>query len=347
MRLMLSIAFFLANASISFYAIAKTEENNPDSNAYLGARFGYSHNQASCTSNYIECDKNDTAYGLFAGYEFSPMWAVELSYNDVGDTEAVYPSVSLTGKINEIDLALRRSYALYHNLDIYGKLGAAYWDARVEGPTTISDSGFSPLVGGGLELTISDRWKGRLEYQYIDQIGNQQMGRANPHFIGLALIWNFPLQQQKVAAPLVVQVVKEPAPVEKTPVETPPAVPTIEQRIVIDEQLAGALFEFNKSEIRNTAVIDPVVNLLLKNPSLNVNIVGHTDSKGTTEYNQRLSETRAHVVAKYLHSKGIPLNKIKVFGMGEDQPVTSNDSEEGRAKNRRVEFILINTDQLH
>jgi OmpA-OmpF porin, OOP family len=169
------------------------------------------------------------------------------------------------------------------------------------------------------------------------------MGRANPHFIGLALLWTIPTHQQKVKTPppeIVYQPVEKPEPVPITQ-------PAVERRIVIDESLAGALFEFNKSEIRNTAVIDPVVRLLLKELAVDVNIVGHTDAKGSAEYNQRLSETRAQVVAKYLHSKGVSLERIKVFGMGEDQPVADNDTEEGRAKNRRVEFIIVNTDQAH
>ena len=85
---------------------------------------------------------------------------------------------------------------------------------------------------------------------------------------------------------------------------------------------------------------DPVVAQLIQHPSLVVSITGHTDARGATAYNQRLSETRAKVVAHYLQSKGIEANRITVHGMGEEQPVADNQTEEGRAKNRRVEFVI-------
>src|SRR5690606_41947759 len=107
-------------------------------------------------------------------------------------------------------------------------------------------------------------------------------------------------------------------------------------RIVIDEQMGGPLFEFDKAEIRNTAAIDQVVNMLQEKTYLQVSVIGHTDARGSAEYNQRLSETRANVVAKYLRAKGVTLDRIKVFGMGEDQPIADNDTDEGRSEERRV-----------
>lgn len=69
-------------------------------------------------------------------------------------------------------------------------------------------------------------------------------------------------------------------------------------------------------------------------------IVGHTDSEGSESYNQNLSETRAQAVADYLNTRqGISKTRLLVRGLGESRPIAPNDSEEGRSKNRRVEFI--------
>ncbi|MNH40347.1 Outer membrane porin F precursor [compost metagenome] len=69
-------------------------------------------------------------------------------------------------------------------------------------------------------------------------------------------------------------------------------------------------------------------------------MVGHTDSVGSDAYNQALSERRASSVAEYLLSQGVAPNKITSEGKGESQPIADNETEEGRAKNRRVELHI-------
>jgi OmpA-OmpF porin, OOP family len=72
-----------------------------------------------------------------------------------------------------------------------------------------------------------------------------------------------------------------------------------------------------------------------------VEVAGHTDSIGTEEYNQGLSERRAESVRAYLESKGISATRLTARGYGELQPIASNDTEEGRAQNRRSEMIVL------
>jgi len=315
--------------------------NDEGSGGYLGARIGYSSNEKSCMDTSIKCDKDEAGYGFFVGYDFNPRIAWELSFNDIGDSVAKYPNVNLTGELREADLALKLSYPFYKQARIYGKLGAAYWEGKVTGGNlTLDDSGVRPLLGAGIEFPFADHWTTRLEYQYIDQVGNNEMGHTNPHFLGLSLVWNFASRAHKTPVIPVVVSVPPPQPVVKEPA------PIAEQRIIVDETIGGPLFEFDKAIIRNTKSIDAVVDLLMQTLSLNVNIIGHTDARGTAEYNQRLSEIRANVVAKYLQSKGVTPNRIQVHGVGEDQPVADNQTEEGRAKNRRVEFVISGTKTL-
>ena len=106
-----------------------------------------------------------------------------------------------------------------------------------------------------------------------------------------------------------------------------------------------ALFDFNKSTIRPdaAATLDQIAADKLSTPGSysSIEIVGHTDSVGSDAYNQGLSERRADSVASYLASKGLDRSKMTTSGMGESQPVATNETAEGRQQNRRV-VITIN-----
>ncbi len=105
---------------------------------------------------------------------------------------------------------------------------------------------------------------------------------------------------------------------------------------------SGLTFDFNsamvKPEFRPT--LDQVAQTLNAYPSTFIDVSGHTDSIGTDAVNQRLSEQRANAVADYLTYQGINRARIATRGYGKQFPIASNDTEEGRAKNRRVEIKL-------
>ncbi|GAA4407213.1 outer membrane protein OmpA [Quisquiliibacterium transsilvanicum] len=108
---------------------------------------------------------------------------------------------------------------------------------------------------------------------------------------------------------------------------------------------ADAFFDFDKSVLKpeGKAKLDDLTGKL-KDITLEVIIaVGHTDSIGTDQYNQRLSVRRAEAVKSYLVSKGVEANRIYTEGKGEKQPVADNKTRDGRAKNRRVEIEVVGT----
>lgn len=102
------------------------------------------------------------------------------------------------------------------------------------------------------------------------------------------------------------------------------------------------LFGFDRSDLTSSAQrnLDKLINVLQKYPDTNIEVLGHTDSKGTDAYNQGLSERRASAVAAYLRSHGVSGSRLSTRGMGESDPVASNDTEANRAQNRRVEFVI-------
>lgn len=117
-------------------------------------------------------------------------------------------------------------------------------------------------------------------------------------------------------------------------------------KITMNESIVT--FAFNSSDLTSLtkANLDKLREVLVNNPDTNINIYGHTDDKGTDEYNQSLSERRANSVKSYLMSKGIASSRMFAKGEGESMPVASNDTDEGRAKNRRVEFAITANEKM-
>ena len=104
----------------------------------------------------------------------------------------------------------------------------------------------------------------------------------------------------------------------------------------------NVLFDFDSYAIKRegSTIIKNVVNILNENPELGVIVIGHTDNKGTDNYNLALSKYRSNSVVNVLLAAGIDLNRIQQQYLGEANPIETNDTDEGRSRNRRVEFRI-------
>jgi len=105
----------------------------------------------------------------------------------------------------------------------------------------------------------------------------------------------------------------------------------------------GILFETNSAKLAPNAedLVKRISDVMKKNPDLNISVVGHTDNTGDYNYNVQLSERRAKAFANALIKDGVPANRLTAVGVGPQSPVATNDTDEGRAQNRRVELVLI------
>ena len=105
---------------------------------------------------------------------------------------------------------------------------------------------------------------------------------------------------------------------------------------------SGILFPFNSTEILSDGKtnLTSLANSLEKYPNSDILIVGHTDSVGTDAYNLDLSQRRAAAASAYLQSQGVPASRLHATGKGESEPIQSNDTDAGRAQNRRVEIAI-------
>ena len=116
-------------------------------------------------------------------------------------------------------------------------------------------------------------------------------------------------------------------------------------KITLDSAI---LFGFDSANLETSSKqsIDNLVGILQKYDDTNIIVEGHTDSQGTEQYNQGLSERRAKAVTDYALSKGLAGGRITTVGHGESMPVASNDTEEGRRQNRRVEIGVFANEDL-
>jgi outer membrane protein OmpA-like peptidoglycan-associated protein len=117
---------------------------------------------------------------------------------------------------------------------------------------------------------------------------------------------------------------------------------------ILVEFKSNVLFGFDSSELTSQAEqnLGQVIPILQKYPNTNVEVIGHTDSVGSAQYNLQLSQRRAGSVGSYLTRNGVSATRVTTVGKGETDPKVPNNTEEGRAENRRVEIIITANQQM-
>jgi OOP family OmpA-OmpF porin len=363
----------LACAMLSIQ-VAQAEETfiNPEwanSAWYIGAGLGRSRgnidqdrltrslsaNGASVTS--FSTDERDTGYKLFVGKQLNRYLALELGYFDLGKF-SFNSTTSGNGAFNGeagfrgVNLDLLAQLPLSERLSLLGRVGANYAKASthfsgnrlnaVTGPNP-SERKLNAKAGLGLEYKLSEALalRGEVErYRVNDAVGN----RGDVDLLSVSLVYK--LGRPAHSAPVYVPPpAAEPAPppvAQPTPPPPPKAPQPTSEKVSF---AAETLFDFDKSAVKpaGKAALD---DLLLKLKGMNTEVVvtvGHTDSVGSNEYNQKLSLRRAEAVKAYLVGAGMEATRVYIEGKGETQPLADNATAEGRAKNRRVTVEVVGT----
>jgi OOP family OmpA-OmpF porin len=355
--------------------VAQAEETfiNPDwanSAWYIGAGAGRSRgnidqerltsslsaNGATVTS--FSTDERDTGYKLFVGKQLNRYLALEFGYFDLGKF-SFNSTTSGNGVLNGeagfrgVNLDLLAQLPLSERLSLLGRVGANYAKASthfsgnrlmaVTGPDH-SERKLNAKAGLGLEYKLSEALalRGEVErYRVNDAVGN----RGDVDLLSVSLVYK--LGRPARSAPVYVPPpAAEPAPppaAEPVPPPPPPKAPEPTSEKV--SFAAETLFDFDKSAVKPTGK-GALDDLLRKLQGMNTEVivtVGHTDSVGSNDYNQKLSLRRAEAVKAYLVSKGVDTSRIYTEGKGETQPMADNATAEGRAKNRRVTVEVVGT----
>lgn len=302
-----TLALAVAIASLTSVANAALAPNT----FYAGGKVGWSKyfdTNSQKVEGTTSVDTNNVGAGAFIGFQATQYLAAEIGYDwlgklsykgNNGKNELTTQGVSMTGKAS-YPLAF-----ISEDLDIYARAGAFVRITRWKeaGGHSSSDTSVSPTYALGLDYRLNDDFSTRLEYQWVNHIGND--GPTHPDNALLSLGVTYRLGSPTVA---------KAAELEYR-----------ENRYVLSEDV---LFAYAKADLKDegkTALNELVKTLVKLNPSESaIIVVGHTDRIGSESYNLKLSEQRANSVRNYLVSQGVPADLISARGVGKSQPVTGD-----------------------
>jgi OmpA-OmpF porin, OOP family len=307
--------------------------------------------------------KDDINYFLGFGYDFTDRLSFELSTFDL-DTKP-------QGSSREIDIDHYKLDLIY---DLGVNLGA--FDTFVVGGVGNSNFGGENDtlfdLGGGVSYKISDKWTWRTairSFQYMDRDHeDSDIG------VDTALIYRFGGSESRPAAPARTAAARPAAAAapERAPA-APAAAPDADRDGVPDsrdncpdtprnyavdadgcpipvEEVARVElmvnFDFDRSEVKPEyfSEIEEVADFMAQYPDVVIELEGHTDSRGTEQYNLGLSDRRANAVRQVMIDRfNVQASRVSARGFGESRPVSSNDTDSGRADNRRVMTVIIKT----
>lgn len=285
---------------------------------YVGAKAGKSWVNNACTT--AVCDDDSHGYGVFLGYQAWENVALEFGYDDFG---------KFTGdgmndeSASAFTIAPKVALPVLDKFDVYGKFGVAVVDYGSERDPS--------LMGAvGVDVHATDSLSVRLEYQTLTDVNNDLV-RADVNMTSIGLLYKF----GGSAAP--VMEAAEPAPM---PMVEEVMAPKIEMQKLNMKLDSSSSFATASAELSSQAKsqIAEVVAVLKQYPQAVVSVTGHTDSRGSEAFNQKLSEQRAQAVADEIVAQGIDSSRVTAEGKGELEPIASNDTETGREMNRRVEI---------
>ncbi len=329
------------------------EERRKGGRFYLGIGAGATRLDPDAgDTNFTVEDENDIGGKMLIGYEATDHIAVELGGGPMGEA-----------RLSGDRYVKYSSYTAALVYDIFGRLGGftpllKIGINKIENSANIlyeRDENLLPFAGVGLEYEFVNGVALRGELEYLAK---------DAQMFTLSLLKHFGGTPPPAPAPAPVVIAPPPpAPPEVTVAFTVPdsdgdgvndirdGCPNTPQGARVDEAgcamfegvLQGVNFEYNSSRLTEGAkqILDEVAAELRDYPTVRIEVEAHTDSDGSAGYNQWLSERRARSVIDYLVQQGLSPERLIPVGYGETKPIADNSTEDGKARNRRVEFRVL------
>lgn len=358
---------FLALASISCpMAFA---DDSADSGWYIGGNIGQSKalidddqitksllGSGFSTTN-IDDDDRDLGYKLFGGYQFNRYFALEGGYVDLGKFGFEAQTLPLGALNSDIQLKGLNIDAVgilpfTDRFSAFGRLGVIYAEAKDtfagNGAVVVldpnpSESKANIKAGVGLEYDFTPAFGMRVEaerYRINDALGNT----GDVDLVSVGAVYRFGKSHTNTA-PIIMTPIPAKCPEDKPAAVCPSNVivvtvpeKTEEYCSILDIQFEINADEIQREEKERLAVIGTFLKKYPKNTAV---IEGHTDNVGTTNNNMELSLQRATSVVNYLvETYGIDRNRLSAVGYADRYPVASNDTEEGKRMNRRINAVI-------
>lgn len=354
---MLASMFFFASMSFPVNA----DEGSKELSWYAGVGAGMSKLDPDTSGTIFSIeDDTDTGFKLFAGYEIKQDWFLELGYSDLGKAkmatfgEVEYQFIGLSGRYNFYDYELNGK-----DLVLFAKAGLASLDNTSTIPYDNNNS-TQLFYGAGIEYPLLESLVLRAELETYDEDASFVSINIVKYFGRKAtpgkrkIIAEQPVQNEPIAEP------KEVAVVAVAPALDSDADDVTDDKdqcsesktgTIVDEngcpifsgQIKSIQFEKGSDQLTDEAkqALDAVVETFATYPLLKVEVQAYTDNVGKKDKNLTLSRKRAQSVVDYLTVKGVSGDRLKAEGYGEENPVASNQTDEGREQNRRVEFKVL------
>ncbi len=319
--------------TVAAMALAGSAANSAEHSRsfYLGIGAGAGHMSPRTTgTTFSVTDNNDAAMHAYIGKDFSPRVAAELSFTDLG-------AAGLTGG-ESIDYSVMSASGLYYawnpsgksanaerkGLSLFGRLGVGKLENESGAPFQ-QVNGVHLLFGGGLEFNTRGGLGARAELVSFDQ---------DAQYANLSLQYRF---GRGDGLPDLMPIFRKG---DSTPATGTDLEPDYGVSIV-DVELPVIYFGLDQYLLGDDVdqEIEAVVNQMIADDSMNIALVGHTDSRGSAVYNAALAKKRVVEVARRLVGMGIDLNRIRAFSQGEENPTDLGDTEEAYSSNRRVVIL--------
>lgn len=301
---------------------------------FIGIKGGY---QVAHDDNLTKDTPKNWLLGGYGGLKFNEHWSWDIGYQSHNSLTA--DSTNITIKNELFESALRYDWPLNENINLYGRLGAAYWDLEKTSPLfdKIEASEYSPIGELGIGYKITNNINISAGYQYIDSLGNSKTGEYDSHSVLLSLtyLWGAsapekPIHTKRTTSlpikkEVIHQNVKTISLIKKRKTDN------AKKKIVIQRKLQSPSYSIGREflfEINSTIIgqnfkqqLKEIALRLVQYPQASVQLVGYADASSSALYNQRLSERRAQAVKKILLKHGVNPNQISSRGMGFDKKI--------------------------